>query len=296
MSHIWMSHVLGGPHRARLGARTSATLNHGPCRSSFFFPPPFFFQFSSYFSIFSAFFQFVLHISDSRSWQCTSMHLSFFFFPPPFFFFSSLQHCKAHVWISFMDTVSVFFSLIKFSISLVYQRLLIMNPVDVCIFFWHFFFKFARTWSVSWTCWSETFQQFTFSFFFPHIAISHVMRVRANLKKKMPKKNAYIYRVHDEESLIYERNWKFYEGKKSCYACHDIPLWVADTYMSHVTHLNWSCHTCGWVMSHIWMSAALSWCGTNHYVIMIICAKKTITQIKFLRRTHYYAPLIITCH
>jgi len=32
------------------------------------------------------------------------------------------------------------------------------------------------------------------------------------------------------------------------------PCWLLDPPVSHVTHVNGSCHTCEWVMSHMWMS------------------------------------------
>jgi len=46
-----------------------------------------------------------------------------------------------------------------------------------------------------------------------------------------------------------------FEGVK---ACLDVTLMrrecLASLWMSHVTHVNESCHTCEWVMSHMWMS------------------------------------------
>ena len=37
-------------------------------------------------------------------------------------------------------------------------------------------------------------------------------------------------------------------------SCHTYEWVMSRIWMSHVTHMNESCHTCKWVMSHTWMS------------------------------------------
>ena len=37
-------------------------------------------------------------------------------------------------------------------------------------------------------------------------------------------------------------------------SCHTYGWVISHIWMSHFTHMNESCHTYGWVMSHIWMS------------------------------------------
>jgi len=49
---------------------------------------------------------------------------------------------------------------------------------------------------------------------------------------------------------------------ESCHTCE----WVmSHVWMSHVTRVNESCHTCEWVMSHVWMRLVTYWkCHVTH--------------------------------
>jgi len=56
-------------------------------------------------------------------------------------------------------------------------------------------------------------------------------------------------------------------------SCHTYEWVMSHMWMSHVTHVNESCHTYEWVMSHIWIShvthAIESWC-TYEWVMSYI--------------------------
>jgi len=50
-----------------------------------------------------------------------------------------------------------------------------------------------------------------------------------------------------------------------------LPAWVmSQTWMSHVTHMNESCHTYEWVMSHIWMSHVTQVVDSCHTYELVI--------------------------
>jgi len=62
--------------------------------------------------------------------------------------------------------------------------------------------------------------------------------------------------------------------------------WVmAQIWMSLVTHLNESCHTCEWVVPHIWMSHVIGSCHTYEWVMSHIW-RRHVTHMKVSRHAY----------
>ena len=71
----------------------------------------------------------------------------------------------------------------------------------------------------------------------------------------------------------------FTHGNESCHTCE----WVmSHMWMSHITHMNERCHTCEWVMSHMWMSHvthANEWWWIFIGKVVFICLRVSVNLV-----------------
>ena len=98
----------------------------------------------------------------------------------------------------------------------------------------------------------------------------------------------HMYDMNDVRCIsAYRTNIYFYLSIDTCHTCG----WVmSHMYMSHVTHKNDTCHTCGWVMSHMYMSHVTHrnyTCHTCGWVMSHICT--SISKCRIISRCLYTA-------
>ena len=81
-----------------------------------------------------------------------------------------------------------------------------------------------------------------------------------------------------------------------------LSLWMSHIWMSHVTHMNESCHTYEWLMSHIWMSHVAHMNESGHtceWVMSLIVAPPhahthALSYTHLLTRT--FLPIYLLIH